>query len=29
MGLLVIGSFVAIFLGGVIWATSRRAETHN
>jgi hypothetical protein len=26
---LVIGSFVAIFLSGIIWATSRRADEHH
>jgi hypothetical protein len=26
---LVIGSFVVIFLGSIIWATSRRADQHH
>jgi hypothetical protein len=29
MTFLVIGSFVTIFLGGIIWATSRRADEHD
>jgi hypothetical protein len=26
---LVIGSFAAIFLSGILWATGRRAEEHH
>jgi hypothetical protein len=29
MEILVIGSFAVIFLSGIIWATSRRAEEHH
>jgi hypothetical protein len=29
MVFLVIGSFVVIFLGGIIWATSRQPDEHH
>jgi hypothetical protein len=29
MEILVIGSFAVIFIGGIIWATSRRADQHH
>jgi hypothetical protein len=29
MEILVIGSFALIFISGIIWATSRRAEEHH